>query len=107
MADYWGSKGYTTRELRCCGVPGERAFVICVRGVGPAAMPVLVAFDSLLPQRGGNVAGRFVFRGQELVKLAAGFGCDDQRPAVTEIVPVGHPEDRVGLGVAATTWTIK
>lgn len=66
---------------------------------------VLIALGPFLPQRSRHVAGGFVFAGQELVKLGGDLRRDDDGPPVAEgVLVIGHPEDRVGLGVAATTW---
>lgn len=85
-------------------VPGERV-VVLIGHTGPAVATVLVAFSSFLPQWCGNVAWGFIFSWKELVKGRAGLGGDGYRPPVTDILRVvSHLEDRVCLGVTATTW---
>ena len=89
-----------------CVVPGECAVILRVHGAGPATPVVLVALCPFLPQRSGHVTRRFVLTGQKLVELGAGLGREGDWPPVTEAVLVlSHPEDGVGLGVTATTWS--
>lgn len=54
----FGERNKGNGKLAVCTltVPGERAFILCVGGVGPAAPTVLVAFGPFLPQRSGDVA---------------------------------------------------
>ena len=94
--------------MRYVTVPGEHALVSRVTDAGPAVPAVLIALGPLLPQWSRHVARLLVFRGQELVKLGAGFRCDYSRPAVTKMVLVlSHPEDRIRFGVTTTTCTVK
>lgn len=107
LKDGWAERtnGFKCFAIVCVlPVPGERVVILGGRA-GPAVAIVFVAFSSFLPQWCRNVAWGFVFSWKELVKGCAGLGGDGHRPPVRDILRVvSHLEDRVCLGVTATTW---